>query len=376
MRLPFRKRTEDRALWQVGDAYPGSSTHAGVTVTPDTALRSSAVWACVNLLADLVSTMPADVFRSDTRTAVEPKPVLITTPAAHSSFGDWTYQVMTSLLLRGNAFGLVVARTVAERPSQIEMLDSDRVNVTVDRNSSAVEYRLDGRVIDRDDLWHLRAYPVAGSPLGLSPVAYARQSIGLGLAAETFGAKFFGDNATPAGILTSDQVLTRDQALALHDMWAASRGGRRGTAVLGNGTKFQPISITPDESQFLDTQRFGVQQIARLYRIPPEMIGSESGASMTYANIETRDLSLLKYAVDPWLVRLENALTNLLPRGQFVKFNRASLLRTDTLSRYQSYKLGLEGGWLTLDEVRALEDRQPLPRSVQPPTGSPLGDVA
>jgi HK97 family phage portal protein len=359
---PWR-RTEDRALWQVGD-LPASPTWAGVRVTPDTALRLGAVWACIRLLADTVAGLPIDAYRAGAREPVDPKPVLLATPAAYTPFADWVYAVMVSALTTGNAYGLVTARAgAAERPTQIDLVEPDRVQPEVDPVRRTVTWRLDGSEIDREDLWHLRAYPKAGQVEGLSPIRYAAESIGLGLGAQQYGAKFFGDGATPSGVLSTDQRLTREQAFDAHQVWMTRHKNRRGIAVLGNGIQFRPVSIRPDESQFLDTQKFTVQQVARLYGVPPEMIGAESGASMTYANIESRDLSYLKYGVGPWLARLERAVGDLLPRGTYVKFNVGGLLRTDLKTRYESYKLALEGGWLTLDEVRELEDREPLPPS-------------
>jgi HK97 family phage portal protein len=283
---------------------------------------------------------------------------------------------MLSLLLRGNFYGLVVARSAAERPTQIEPLNPDRVTVTVEPDRRTVTYRLDGQQIDREDLHHVRAYRMPGSVVGASPIRYHAETIGLGLAAQAFGAKFFGDNATPAGVLTSDQALNQSQASDLAERWKATRSGRRGTAVLGAGTKFQPISVNPEESQFLESQRFTVQQVARVFRVPPELIGADSGSAMTYSNIESRDLTLLKYAVNPWLVKLERTMTSLLPRGTYCKFNRGQLLEADLLTRYQSYEIGLRAGFLTLPEVRELEDREPLPATPAPGAPPQLGSVA
>jgi HK97 family phage portal protein len=125
--------------------------------------------------------------------------------------------------------------------------------------------------------------------------------------------------------------------------------------------KYSQIQVSPEESQFLKTQEFSVQQVCRIYGVPPEMIGADSGNSLTYANVEQRDLSLLKYTVGPWVTRLETAISALLPTGQHAKFNTAGLLRTDLTSRYASYAIGLSNGFLTVDEVRDLEDRAPLP---------------
>jgi HK97 family phage portal protein len=267
---PWQRRREDRALWQVGD-LPTSPTWAGVPVNPDTALRLAAVWSCVRLLADTVSGLPIDAYRAGSRQPLEAKPALLVTPAAYCSFADWAYQVMVSALTRGNAYGLVTARAgAAERPTQIELLHPDRVTVQVDPVRRTITWRLDGAEIDREDLWHFRAYPLAGSPEGLSPIAYARETIGLGLGAQQYGAKFFGDGATPSGVLSTDQRLTREQAFDAHEVWMARHKNRRGIAVLGNGIQFRPVSIRPDESQFLDAQKFTVQQVARVFGISPK----------------------------------------------------------------------------------------------------------
>lgn len=365
---PFRKR-QDRALFNVGDAWPGPSSASGVRVNADTALRSAAVWSCVRLLADVVSELPVHVYDADRR-EVDPPRALIT-PAAGTDLQDWLWQHMISFLLRGNAMGVIADRATVTRPSQIELVNPDRVTVQVTPDGSV--WRLDGREIDRADLWHRRAYPLPGEPLGLSPIAYFANTIGLGLAAEQYGSKFFRDSAVPSGLLTSDSSLSRTQAEEALAMWDAANRDRRKTAVLGSGLRFQAVSIAPEESQFIDTMRLNTQQIARIYGLPAELINSDSGNSMTYSNIESRDLSFLKYSLQPWLGRLERAMDTLVARGQYVKFNAAALLRTDTLSRYQSYGLALDGGWLTLGEVRELEDRPPLPAAQARPQ---LGAVA
>jgi HK97 family phage portal protein len=361
---PFKRK--DRALFNIGDMPWTANTAAGMRVTSDTALRLSAVWGCVRLLADVVSELPVHVFMKGTRDEVDPPKVLVT-PASGTDLPDWIFQHMVSYLTRGNVMGLIVDREGLTRPSQIELVDAARVQPQVDRLTRQVTWRFDGREIDKADLWHRRAYPVPGQPLGLSPVGYFAQCIGLGLAAENYGAEYFGDAATPAGIITSEDVVSPHQASEFYERWMAMKRGRKGIAVFGSGTKFEPIAIAPEESQFIDTMRFNVQQIARIYGVPPEMLGADSGNSMTYANVESRDLSLLKYSVQPWLGRLERALDTLVPRGQYVKFNASAFLRTDLKTRYESYEIGLRAGFLTIEEVRALEDREPLPSDTSRP---------
>jgi HK97 family phage portal protein len=367
---PFRRRTEDREQLTLEQLLAESSpvTRSGITVTTDNALKLSAVWACIRLLCDVVSTLPLHAFKAGSRRPLDPAPALLARPSADlEELPEWLWAGLASTLLRGNAFGLIAARAgAALRPTQIELLDPDRVAAAVMPDRS-VEWRLDGRRIDRADLWHLKGYPFPGRPLGLSPIGYAAETIGLGLAVGQYGAAWFGDDSTPAGVLTSDQALSGPVAKQYHDNWKQARSGRKGTAVLGGGLKFQAISVAPEESQFIETQKFTVAQIARIYGVPPEMIASEAGGSLTYANVEQRDLSLLKYAVAPWLTRFEAKLTRVMPRGTFVKFNAAALLRTDLKSRYESYAIGLDKGFLTIEEVRELEDREPLPADARRP---------
>jgi|SRR5215211_204943 HK97 family phage portal protein len=364
---PFRKRTKDRALFQIGD-LPMLPTWAGVSVTPDTALRLAAVWSCVALLAGSISTLPVHAYREGEREPLATPP-LLAQPAARTPLPDFLHQTMVSLLLRGNAYGIVVARSGATMlPTQVELANPDRMAVRL-TDQGRVEYRLGDQVYEPGDVWHVKGFSVPGSLVGLSPVQYLRQAIGLGLAAEEYGARLFGSGSLMSGVLQTDADLDEDDATALKERWQAKIAGlahAHEVAVLDNGAKWQPISISPADSQLLDSRKFSVLEICRAYGVPAELVNADDGNSMTYANIEGRDLSFLKYSVAPWLTRLETALTALLPRSTYVKFNTGALLRTDLKTRYESYKLALEGGWLTLDEIRELEDRPPLPQAPPP----------
>ena len=223
-----------------------------------------------------------------------------------------------------------------------------------------VEYRIGGNVFDRADVWHVKAYTTPGQPVGLSPVEYARQTVGLGLAAEKFGARFFGDGAMPSGMLTSPTKLDKEQRKDLRDEWDELHGSKRRVAVLHGGLKFDALSIRPDESQFIETLALNVRSICRIFGVPPEMVGAESGASLTYANVEQRALDFVRFCLSPWLYRLETALSALLPRQQYVKFNAGGLLRSTTKERYEAHKIALDAGFMTVNEVRAIEDMPPL----------------
>jgi HK97 family phage portal protein len=349
----------DRALWQVGD-MPVASTYAAVPVNPTTALQHSAVWAAVNLIAGSISTLPLYAYRRGDRDPLPDLPPILRQPSATMNLPDWLYAALQSLLLRGNCYGQIVDRAGAGLlPAQVELLAPDRVAVNVPNGS--IEYRVDGREVDPASIWHVKAFTSAGSVVGLSPIAHARQAVGLGLAVEKFGAQWFGEGATPSGLLTTDQRLVDKDAADLRERWYARHGGRHQIAVLGGGAKFQPISISPEESQFLATSRANIATVARYFGVQPELIGGESGGSLTYANVEQRALDFLQFGLAPWLVRMETAISGLLSSTTTVKFNAAALVRTDLLTRYQAHESAIRAGWKLPSEVRELEDLPPIP---------------
>ena len=359
--MPWRwpwTRTLDRALFNIGSIPPVQSW-AGVAVTPDRALRLSTVWGCVRLLADSVSTLPLQVFRDDERDPL-PTPRLLQRPSAdHPELSDWLWATMACLLLRGNAWGLVTDRA-GVLPAQVDLLDPDRVGVQEDRDAPPV-IRLDGAEVDRGELWHVKAFPVAGSILGMSPVRYAAESVGLGLAAEKFGAQFFGEGAVPSGVIESEQKLDREAALNLVETWNVRHQGRHKPAVLGSGGKYRNISIAPEEAQFIETQKLNAAAICRLYGVPAGMMaGVELAGHEDYSSPEQRATDFLTFGLRPWLHRLERAVSALLPRTQRAKFNAGAMVRATLLDRYQAHKLGIDGGWLLRSEVRELEDRPPV----------------
>ena len=348
----------DRALFNIGD-IPTSSTYAAVPVNPNTAMQHSAVWACVNLIAGAISTLPLAAYRAGSADPLPDLPPILRQPSAGTSLPDFLYATLQSLLLRGNAYGLIVDRAGAGLlPSQVELLAPERVQV---ETNDRVIWRIDGVEVDPASIWHVKAFTAPGQVLGLSPISHARQAIGLGLAAERYGAQFFSDNATPSGVLTTDQDINPQRAIDLKERWRAYHGGRRDIAVLGNGARFQAVSIAPEESQFLETTQANIRTIARYFAVQPELIGADSGNSLTYANVEQRALDFLTFGLRPWLVRLETALSALLSSTTTVKFNAAALVRTDLLTRYQAHESAIRAGWKLRSEVRDLEDLPPIP---------------
>ncbi|MFG2855697.1 phage portal protein [Streptomyces mirabilis] len=346
----------------------------------ESSLQKVAVWSCVNLVATIAETMPLQYFPRSR----DPQPL----PSWLADLGgdghglpDWLYQYAYSMMLRGNAYGHVGARdTRRGTPTQIVLQHPDLVHVLPDQDG-APHWWMNGQQVDADKVWHRRVHPAPGQMLGLSPIALQATTIATGIAALQFGYQWFKEGGHPSGVLTTDKELDRKQAQTAKDRFMAAIHGRREPAVLGGGWKYQQIQIAPNESQFLETNQFTSAECCRIFGPGfAEIFGYETGGSLTYSNIEQRSLDLLTYAVDPWLVRIERALSDLLPRPQTVRFNRAALVRTDLLTRFKAHAIALQNQFETVNEVRELEDQGPVEwgdKPTAPPPApakvSPLG---
>lgn len=340
------------------------------SVTTESAMRLSAVWACVRLLAGLGSTLPLDQQRRrDGLTVDVPRSVLFDQPQAGTTLSTWLYQVWSSMLTAGNAYGLVTAIGANGWPTTVELLDPSVVQWRADEQRGWV-VTVDRQEVQRwpeGPLWHVPIFTMPGAPFGLSPIQNAKQTIAGGLSAERFGTDFFTGGGTPNAILYSDSELTQEQAQGIKSAFVGSTAGNREPAVMGAGLRYERISVSPDEAQFLDSQRFTVEQIARIYGVFPEMIGgATSGSSVTYANREQRAADFLTFGLMPYLIALEDGLSGLVPGPNRVKFNVDGVLRSDLKTRYEAHAIGIDSGFLTVDEVRQLEDRPPLPETTPP----------
>lgn len=358
----------------------GYANTTGVAVNDTSALQLTAFYACVRLIADSIASLPWDSYRKRgaIRQEVDPQPSLLREPFFDMSEFDWKHQVMVSLLMRGNFYGDIVGRDTLGYPTQIMPLHPDAVVLERDPDTYELSYRVNGNRRPRTAIFHVRAFTLPGQDTGLSPVQMARQSLGLGMAAEQFGAKWFRDGAAPSSVLESDTALNLQQTRDLQQQWISSHGGRRRPAVLSGGVHWKPITITPEESQFLQTRDMQVSEIARYFGVPPHMIGQVDKSTSWGTGIEQQSIGFVTYTLRPWLIRLEAALTRQVPRGQFVKFNVNGLLRGDTKSRFEAHQMALNAGWMNPDEVRSLEDRPPIPGGAgkkyrQPLNMGPLG---
>ena len=348
---------------------PGSAWTAGVggAVGTEQALRLSSVWAAHNLIADQVASLPVDEFRRlpDGSSTEVPKSRLITDPSAHVDALTWRYQAVSSFLFGGGIAGIVTIVGSSGWPEQIELVDPSSLDWRAPTKPGGEwEVRLLGKQIQRwpeGPLWYVPGRTLAGSPVGLSVIAYAAARIGLGLKAERYGADWFDGGGHPSGIIQSDQQISEPQARELKRRFMqATRNGE--PAAMGSGISYQTVSVPANESQFLETIQASVADVARFFGMQPEMIGGSAGAgsSITYANIEQRFLHLRQVTLAPWVVRLENALTALTPRPRFVKLNRDAAVAMDLLTRVRAVDIQIKNRTMTRNEARELEDRAPV----------------
>lgn len=357
----LRRETRDlHSSAMVPAPTDGANYRPGYPVSTETALRLSAVYACVSLIANGLSTMPVDAYRKrdGRRVPVTPSPSLILKPLAGMLQVEWVFSALTSLLLRGNLYGYKFDFDSLGYPRQILLIHPD--DASVRRQPGGIEYRFNGEVQRPERVWHVKGFTMPGWIEGLSVVAHHAMSIGVGLSASQYGGDFYADPHPTAALETEQQVDEAGATRLKARVRQAVRDG--GPLVLGAGTKWKPLTVPPHESLFLEAQRYTATDIARIFLVPPEKIGAavEGGSSVTYGNREANVIEFQSDALLPWAVRLEQALTALLPAPQFVKFNMDASIRVDLTNRYKAHEIGIRAGFLLRDEARELEDREPL----------------
>lgn len=348
-------------------------TSSGRKVNRRNTLQMIAVYACQSLIADAVASLPVDHYtrkngrRESLDSAKAPK--WIRQPNPFQTSYDFWFRVVISLLTDGNAFlytlrnetGAVVG-LYCLHPQFVSIVDGplgdNRYEVSDDMGT------IQG-VFDRSQVLHIAAFTVPGSSRGLSPVDMAREAIGLGLTAEEFGSRFFEQGTTMAGVIEHPGTPRPDEARLLRDMFKKTHAGVKNShsvGVLTGGASFKPITLSPEQAQFLETRRFQKAEIALLYRVPAYLV--DSSVSSTWGTgIEEQNKFFIDQTLMPWIVRIEQAVsTFLLPGFQYIRFNVDARLRAKTTDRYAAYQVGLNNGFLNADEVRAMEDLGPLPK--------------
>lgn len=364
----FRSRDKPKNRVGGGWNFLFGGTTSGKAVNERTAMQTSAVYACVRILAESVAGLPLHVYERTANGSKSTKPshplywLLHDEPNREMTSFVFRETLMSHLLLWGNAYAQI-NRDGRGFPIALYPLLPDRM--AVDRNESGelvYTYQSDkGQVkLRRENVLHIPGLGFDGL-IGYSPIAMAKNAVGLALATEDYGATFFANGANPGGVLEHPGVIKPEQADRLRESWQSQFGGANAhkVAVLEEGLKFHQMSIPPEQAQFLETRKFQINEIARIFRVPPHMVGDLEKSS--FSNIEQQSLEFVKYTLDPWVVRWEQSLQQalILPSEKatiFIKFNLDGLLRGDYQSRMQGYSTGIQNGFMSVNDVRGLED--------------------
>lgn len=378
-----QNRTIQASTWGQwpGDIVP---TWAGQRVDRESSLQLLAVYGCVRLISDSIATMPIEVFRSKpdgTRESVN-RPLWLTNPTSDLDYVAWVTQILSSLLLQGNAYVAVIRASDTGRILELVPLDPDKVHVR--REGARKVILVNGKEYP-GDLLHIKGCMLPGSDVGMSPIEYARQSIGVGLSATEHGGRFFAQGVNLSGVIEYPDKLNPDRMTEIAKQWSRKYSGRKNAhmpAVLDGGATWRATSITNKDAQFLETRNFTAAEIAgQMFLVEPTDLGiTVQGSRITYANVVDRATHRVQVTLLPWIVRIESALSSLLARPQFVKINVDGLLRGDSSQRWTNYKTAMDINAaamavgqppvLTTTEMRDFEDYGPLDASQIPDYGA------
>ena len=377
---PASYKPVDKAA-DAGYSFLFGRTTSGKPVNERTAMQTTAVYACVRILAEAVASLPLHVYEYQDdggKKLVHDHPLyylLHDEPNPEMTSFVFRETLMSHLLIWGNAYAQII-RDGAGRvlglypllPDKMDVQRDDKGNIyyvysrNSDENPMFKEY---GNIkLKAEDVLHIPGLGFDGL-IGYSPIAMAKNAVGMTLACEEYGASFFANGANPGGVLEHPGVL-KDPSKVRESWNSVYRGvsNAHKIAVLEEGMKYQQIGIPPEEAQFLETRKFQINEIARLYRIPPHMVGDLDKSS--FSNIEQQSLEFVKYTLDPWVIRWEQSLQRslLLPgeKGKyFIKLNVDGLLRGDYQSRMNGYAVGRQNGWFSANDIREMENMNPIP---------------
>ena len=334
------------------------------------AMSSMTVLACVRVLADTIASLPWKAYRRDSKGVpkeIKPQPSLLRAPFPGFDLYQWKWMVIASMALRGNSYHLITSRDKLGYPSSLLPLHPDVV--FLERRPDLLLwfdpiYRVMGEQVPTADLIHIRRFTMPGEPWGLSPVKQAAVAIGMSLSAEEYGYRYFKESANPSGLLMTEQDLDERAVTRAQKDWIASHGGRRLPAVLTGGFKWQNLSISPEESQFLATRQFQRSEICLMYGVPPILIGDTKETTAWGTGVEQITLGAITFTFRAWTSCVESILSACLPGGQYVQFDYDALLRGDIEGRYGAYAKAVGSstamGWITPNEIRAREEMDPV----------------
>jgi len=373
----FRSRDKPKDMLS-GSRYSFffGGTSSGKIVNEMSAMQMTAVYSCVRILSEAVACLPLSVYHYNDSGGKERAlqhplyRLLHDEPNPEMTSFAFRETLMSHLLLWGNAYAQVLRNARGEVIALYPLMPS---KMTVDRDKNGRLFYMyqrgseDNPAIGKDSLVYLSPSDVLHIPglgfdglIGYSPIAMAKNAIGLAIATEEYGAKFFANGAAPSGVLEHPSTIKDPQRV--RDSWNAAyqgSGNAHKIAVLEEGMKYTPIGISPEQAQFLETRKFQINEIARIFRVPPHMLADLEKSS--FSNIEQQSLEFVKYTLDPWIVRWEQSMCRVLlseseKPGYFIKFNLEGLLRGDYASRMSGYATARQNGWMSANDIRELEN--------------------
>ena len=374
-----RDKPQNRTTGSTYTFFMGGST-AGKNVNERSAMQMTAVYACVRILSEAIAGLPLHLYHSKTDGGKEKAVghplyfLLHDEPNAEMTSFVFRETLMTHLLLWGNAYAQVIRNGKGEvialyplMPNRMQVNRNEKGQLYYQYTTSSDDApTMEGSavVLMPEDVLHIPGLGFDGL-VGYSPIAMAKNAIGLAIATEEYGAKFFANGAAPSGVLEHPGTIKDPQRV--RDAWMSQFGGSHNSgkvAVLEEGMKYTPISISPEQAQFLETRKFQINEIARIFRVPPHMVGDLEKSS--FSNIEQQSLEFVKYTLDPWVIRWEQSLQRTLLSSEdkkeyFFKFNLEGLLRGDYASRMSGYATARQNGWMSANDIRELENLDRIP---------------
>ena len=367
---------------------PGGQS-AIMLVTEQTALAISAVASCVRLIAGAVAMLPLDAYRkrNGAREEVTPIPSLVGDPFGDGKPKRGMFEALYSLLMRGNWYSFIqrseplgpgtgpiiqLSRPIHPNLVQVLMRDGEIIYVV-----NRTEYA-------QREVFHVQGFSVPGMLKGMGPLDNQRATLGLALGQQEYAVRFFSQDAATPFLITVPGDVDQDEIDEMIATWKKTHQGvynAHQPGVLSAGADVKALSVTPEQAQFLEARKFQVGEIARLFGVPPHMIGDVERSTSWGTGIEQQGIQFVTYTLGPWLGFIEEALSALLPRPQYVKFNVDALLRSDSLQRAEFYERARNASWMNVDEIRVKEDMPPLPDGlgqsyIQPLNYAPLGTPA
>ena len=372
-----------QSLWGAGDDLTSAGTFSATVVNSDTAFQVNAIYGAVSLIADTISTLPVAAYvRSDgARIPFRPTPAWVNKPDVDTTKEAFFGAVIVSLLLDGNAFIRVYSNP---RGEIVNMTVLNPMHVEIKRNGlGRVMFEVHGEneMLTTEDVIFIPDVVRPGHIRGVSRVEALKENFGLAIALQNYAAKFFGSGTQTSGVIEYPGNLTADQAKMLQEGFDARHRGwgkAHRTAIISGGAKYVPTSVENDKAQFLDSRRMAVEDVARAFNIPSNLLNIP-GAN-TYASVEQNNLAFVTHTLRPIVQKLEGAFSPLMARTEggenaFIKFSLDGLLRADINSRMTAYSTGLNSGFLTINDVRRLEDLRPIDDASADTARVPLANV-